>query len=66
MCETFKLGELGFEHEHDAGDTDCEACWPRYPKPCECGGLVHAEFGDEDKNCNYWLYTKCDRCGDPE
>jgi rRNA maturation protein Nop10 len=56
--------------KHVVGDDDCDAGWcdqkRGYPMPCpECGeGLVHAEFGDEDSDGNYWLHTKCDRCGE--
>lgn len=64
---TFKFGDY-----HRAGDATCDVGWcsiDRYPKPCEqsnCTGLVHANFGDEDADCNYWLDTKCDVCGEPE
>ncbi|MDG6918447.1 MAG: dual specificity protein phosphatase family protein [Nitrososphaerota archaeon] len=58
---------------HLVGDKDCHEGWCggsyNYPRPCGrqgCEGLVHAEFGDEDSNCNYWLHTKCDKCGEPE
>lgn len=51
----------GFEHE--IGDTDCKECWSGYPKPCRCGGLIHATFGDENYDMDYWLYYKCDKCG---
>lgn len=47
---------------HTVGDTRCSDCWAR-PKRCECGGLVHTEFGDYDANYSYWLYSRCDRCG---
>lgn len=53
--------------EHTVGDADCQAGWcgvHGYPKDCECGGLIHADFGDEDWDGDYWLYKKCDRCGD--
>jgi hypothetical protein len=67
--ETFDFGDrLG--NEHRIGDPDCDAGWcgRNYPKPCDregCGGLVHANFGDENYD-GYWLYTKCDRCGESE
>jgi len=53
-------------YEHKVGDKDCYEGWcgGEYPKACECGGLIHADFGDEDSDCNYWLFKKCDRCGD--
>jgi len=25
--------------------------------------MVHAEFGDENSNGDYWLNYHCDRCG---
>jgi hypothetical protein len=28
--------------------------------------LIHADFGDEDADSNYWLYTRCDKCDEPE
>lgn len=58
---------------HLVDDKSCHEGWCggayNYPKSCGrqgCDGLVHAEFGDEDSDCNYWLYTKCDKCGEPE
>lgn len=59
-------------YEHGIGDSNCETGWcdtDYYPTPCEqdgCSGLVHADFGDENVNGDHWLYTKCDRCGEPE
>ena len=55
-------------YEHIIGNIDCNEGWcgDSYPKICECGGLIHADFGDEDGDCNYWLYTKCDKCGEME
>jgi len=55
-------------YSHIVGDKDCASGWcgSDYPKPCPCGGLIHADFGDEDSDCNYWLHTKCDKCGEPE
>ncbi|KKT30333.1 MAG: hypothetical protein UW18_C0018G0011 [Microgenomates group bacterium GW2011_GWF1_44_10] len=51
---------------HEVGNRDCQEGWCGnfYPKSCECGGLIHADFGDEDSDCNYWLYKKCDKCGE--
>lgn len=50
---------------HPVG-SDCDECWgDSYPKTCECGGNIHAVFGDENWD-GYWLYTKCDRCGESE
>lgn len=55
-------------YEHEVGDKDCCAGWcgrrTGYPRPCpSCGGLIHADFGDENFECDYWLYIKCDQCG---
>lgn len=52
--------------EHVVGDKECSVGWcctSGYPEPCECDGLIHAEFGDEDYDCNYSINTKCDKCG---
>ena len=56
--------------EHDAhhliGNKDCKEDWcgsHGYPELCKCGGLIHAAFGDENYDCEYWLYEECDRCG---
>lgn len=53
---------------HIVGNEDCEegfcGCRCDYPRKCTCGGLIHAEFGDEDADCNFWLYTRCDKCGE--
>ena len=57
------------DSEHSIGDQDCESCWSEYPKECdakECSGLIHAIFGDENWDMDYWLYTKCDICGESE
>ena len=59
MCSV-RVGDP--EEVHESGDIECELCWNR-PLSCECGGLIHTAFGDEDSDCNYWLYKKCDRCG---
>jgi len=53
---------------HIVGDEDCEEDWCGsrcgYPRKCVCGGLIHAVWGDEDSDCNFWLYTRCDKCGE--
>ena len=49
---------------HQAGNPECPECWGDFPRECTeegCGGLVHAEFGDESWD-GYWLYYLCDRC----
>lgn len=51
---------------HDVGDSDCGSCWKGYPVPCDCGGLIHAEFGDYTDADSYYLDTKCDKCGERE
>jgi hypothetical protein len=56
-------------YKHIVGNENCTEGWCaslEYPKKCKCGGLIHADFGDEDSDCNYWLYTKCDKCGEEE
>jgi len=57
-------------YQHEIGDSDCCEGWCgggfSYPRQCECGGLIHADFGDENSDCDYWLYTKCDKCGKSE
>ena len=50
---------------HGGDDKECVECWGGYPIQClNCGGLVHASFGDEDSDGDYWLYKKCSKCGD--
>lgn len=61
----FTLGDSS--EGHAVGDHDCNAGWcggdNGYPKPCPCGGLIHAEFGDYEDSSGFWLWTKCDACG---
>lgn len=72
-----KMGKLVVVHpdssmnyNHIKGDKECTEGWcgglSGYPKVCSCGGLIHADFGDENGDGDYWLYTKCDTCGEPE
>lgn len=53
-------------YKHKIGNAECEEGWctngRHFPLPCICGGLIHADFGDETED-GYWLYTKCDKCG---
>lgn len=51
---------------HDIGDPGCRHCWTWYPKPCKCGGLIHANFGDYSSEDSYYLETGCDKCGESE
>lgn len=50
------------ESEHIIGDCDCDFCWTGYPKKCECGGLIHAEFIDEGCNGDVSIAYQCDKC----
>ena len=52
-------------YKHEIGNVDCKVGWCGcfdWPKACKCGGIIHADFGDETED-GYWLYTKCDICG---
>jgi hypothetical protein len=57
---TFKIDGV----DHEIGDKECSDCWSGYPKPCKCGGFIHAKFGDENYDGDYWLYYSCDVCGE--
>lgn len=67
--DTFTFGDWGDRELHRRGDEACAEglCKGKgageYPLPCKCGGLIHANFGDESSDGDYWLYEKCDRCG---
>jgi hypothetical protein len=54
--------------KHECNDPNCQIGWCdgglEFPKRCKCGGLIHAEFGDENSDGDYWVYRKCDNCGD--
>jgi hypothetical protein len=58
---TFDVSGEGL-YQHHIGDARCDECWTGFPRPCKCGGLIHADFGDEVEE-GYWLHEKCDRCG---
>ena len=62
--ETFEVSGEGI-YFHIVGNEDCQEGWcgVLYPKKCVCGGLIHADFGEENYDGDYWLYEKCDRCG---
>lgn len=71
VIRTFSFGDptISKPDEHEIGNYNCEIGWcgtDGYPKKCSCGGLIHAEFGDDNWDGDYWLYTKCDRCGESE
>lgn len=59
--KTFSFGDV--EYKHEIGNSECPECWGGFPVLCRCGGLVHAQFGDEDED-GYWLYRSCDKCGE--
>lgn len=63
--ETFDVSGEGI-YQHEIGNKDCSEGWCglSFPVPCKCGGLIHADFGDENADCEYWLYKKCDKCGE--
>jgi len=61
--EKFEVGSGLDAVEHEKGNPNCSKCWTDFPKKCKCGGLIHAEFGDESYDGDYWLYYKCDECG---
>ncbi len=61
--------DSSMNYDHIIGDKECNKGWcsiDSYPKQCKCGGLIHADFGDENWDGDYWLYTKCDKCGESE
>ena len=55
-------------HKHNIGDENCPRCWLRYQKKCKCGGILHAEFHDEDYDRitheeTVYIKKRCDKCG---
>lgn len=69
MCETIDVSGEGIS-QHKVGNKRCSEGWCdggiQYPKLCSCGGLIHAEFGDETYDGyeeTYSVITKCDKCG---
>ncbi len=56
----FTVGD--YDVAHKPNTKDCGACWSGFPVGCPCGGLIHAEFGDEYGDGDYWLYRRCDQC----
>lgn len=51
-----------FKNSHEEANKECGNCWSGYPVKCECGGLVHAEFGDYSSYDSYHLDKRCDNC----
>ena len=69
MCN--KMPNWGIDEDfsdHIIGNIKCKEGWcgelTGYPIKCKCGGLIHAEFGDENYDGDYWLYLRCDKCGE--
>lgn len=65
LAKTMGLGDIGDLHE--VGNLKCEEgrCGSYgFPKVCDCGGLIHASFGDESSDGDFWFYERCDKCGD--
>ncbi|MDO8435272.1 MAG: hypothetical protein Q7S89_01155, partial [bacterium] len=64
LPKTFVFGES--DDQHPIGDPLCAEGWcgtDGLPKACSCGGLVHANFGDENED-GYWLFRRCDKGGE--
>jgi hypothetical protein len=54
------------EQIHHSGDVECPSCAEDYPRPCGCGGLVHAVSDAMTTDIEASLTTKCERCGRSE
>jgi hypothetical protein len=50
--------------DHGTGNAACHLCERVYPRPCDCGGLVHAAVANVERD-GYLQWTWCDRCGRP-
>lgn len=50
-----------YSWKHEIGNKECPVCWRGFPQLCKCGGLIHAEFEDEDWD-NIYLTKSCDKC----
>ncbi|MFH1226783.1 MAG: hypothetical protein V1701_02630 [Planctomycetota bacterium] len=48
--------------EHKVVNGECNQCWITTPLKCDCGGIVHTQFGDDTQD-GYWLLHKCEKCG---
>jgi hypothetical protein len=55
-------------YSHTIGNDKCESGWcdggHSYPVRCKCGGLIHANFGDEYPDGDYFFDRLCDKCGE--
>ena len=52
--------------KHKCGAKECEECLGGYPTLCQCGGLIHAEYGVTEKKDQFTpsgVIYNCDRCG---
>ncbi len=47
---------------HQGGDAGCPTCAADYPRPCQCGGLIHAAR-EADEDGEVISTTRCDTCG---
>jgi len=63
--DTFVFGED--DDKHEKGNTKCSAGWcdpfTNFPKRCNCGGLIHANFLNESDD-DILLQLYCDKCGE--
>lgn len=60
--KTFRITVDGGKHL--VADESCPNCWTKeFPKRCECGGLIHQDFGDESFDGEYFCRYACDNCG---
>ncbi len=55
----------GGQDSNHADEGECSACWSGFPCPCKCGGMIHAEFGDENYDGDFWLERICTNCDNP-
>lgn len=53
-------------NKHKCNSRNCEECLAGYPTLCQCGGLIHAEYGVTEKKDHFTpsgVIYHCDRCG---
>jgi hypothetical protein len=52
-------------NNHEIGNENRVCCFnPSIIEKCECGGIIHNEFLDENSDCEYFLEKQCDKCGE--
>ena len=54
------------DNKHVVGNAKCQEGWcgtDGYPALCDCGGIIHADFGDESED-GVSVITLCDKCGE--